>query len=360
MLFFDVIKAPEVLQSTAVASRFLSALTLPPPSCVEQLLMDTAEATSLSLLTDLFASVPLTLWRVAGCRGFVLLPVDEPARLPGATFVEEYEASSLVCRGVLSLVFKMICIQIGKGLPAVGDVAQPPQLDGSDPKDDVANDEQSVPRDGCSRSEARGPWRTPAEALVSICAASCSDGCEEVRLSFGPRLISIFCEQDDALVDMLLTNLHIYHGVRDEVMAGANRRFLPIANKPLQSCPIAIPPVSSDRDPSYVMDFYPIDALAERYPLQLRGASVMYVVCSANSYDSLRWLMSDFSTIESKEGQFIGILRLKPLLSFCRKSHFSRCFEVRSHTNPLKQRVRIGQSFPPQSAYSRIYFLPGT
>lgn len=62
------------------------------------------------------------------------------------------------------------------------------------------------------------PWSSAVEALSASCFVSCSDG-KETGAGFGALLTRAFCDQDDALVDMLLTNLYIYRNARDQVSA---------------------------------------------------------------------------------------------------------------------------------------------
>ncbi|CAN0028584.1 unnamed protein product, partial [Hapterophycus canaliculatus] len=66
------------------------------------------------------------------------------------------------------------------------------------------------------------PWRTAAEALAATAAASAD--LEGSSFGFAGRLVRLFSDQDDALVDMLLTNLDIFHDTRQpEVVEPVSR-----------------------------------------------------------------------------------------------------------------------------------------
>lgn len=67
-------------------------------------------------------------------------------------------------------------------------------------------------------------WSTVVDALVATAAdtAKCPTRCPSAggggsHIDFSQRLVRLFCDQDDALVDMLLTNLDIFLHARAQV-----------------------------------------------------------------------------------------------------------------------------------------------
>lgn len=132
---------------------------------------------------------------------------------PGAALIDPDGASGPLSQAMLRLVFWMI------QLHSEGRFLVPRQgVDGGsiDPGNDKA--------DGIGRAAGRGllskeiavPWQSAVEALAATCDASCFDELKTTG-NFDERLTHVFCDQDDALVDMLLTNLRIYQNVYPQV-----------------------------------------------------------------------------------------------------------------------------------------------
>lgn len=224
-------RRPSTLSSTrtlpAHTSRVqkLNAVMTAPRSLVvsDQLLMEAAEKRWHSALGDIFRSVPQALWRLASHTGS-LVPQEEPSRSPGFMFVEEGGANRAVAQAMLTLVFRII--RCG-GKP--GSLGAPSLVDtGLRAGTDISSQMQEAGgggQEGKTATTTR-PWTTAAEALTATAAAT-AVGDAESWLGFAGRLVRLFSDQDDALVDMLLTNLYIFHDTRPAVSATATRRKSP-------------------------------------------------------------------------------------------------------------------------------------
>lgn len=130
-------------------------------------------------------------------------------------FVEEGGANAAVAQSMLALVFKLI--RCG-GKP--GSLVAP---SGADKRLRDSSDVASKARDEGGRGHEERlatarPWRTATDALAATATASAA-GDAGLWLGFAGRLVRLFSDQDDALVDMLLTNLYIFHNTRPAVSA---------------------------------------------------------------------------------------------------------------------------------------------
>lgn len=184
-----------------------------------QLLVTAAEATSTDTLPILFDAVPHKLWRLVHPTGS-LLPTDESWRRPGSALVEEDGADSALSQAMLRSIFRIIMLQIEEGSLDVGaEVAAGDcnlKEEGQPQSINIAN-MRMVHQDV---EAVNVPWRSAVEALSATCGTGGEDGRGAVSDAFSARLISMFCDQDDALVDVLLINLEIYCNVRPQVRAG--------------------------------------------------------------------------------------------------------------------------------------------
>lgn len=174
--------------------------------------MEAAETRWQSVLVDIFRSVPPTLWRLASHAGSLLLQA-EPPRSPGSAFVEKGGADGALAQAMLTLVFRIVRCG-GKHGPAVVPGVVVTSLGESSPGDT----EKPGRGVGCQEGTppTTRPWTTAVEALVATATASTDDAAESY-LGFAGLLVRLFSDQDDALVDMLLTNLYIFHNTRPAV-----------------------------------------------------------------------------------------------------------------------------------------------
>lgn len=186
-------------------------------SLSRQLLMEAAETQWRSVLGDIFRSVPPTLWRLASPTGS-LLPRNEPSRSPGCSLVETEGAEGVLTQAMLTVVFRIV---------RCGDVPGSLLVPGVVNSDDLcANVKGNTDAKGASGEDglpqATQPWSTAAEALTATARASAdgdADGDANAWMGFAGRLVRLFSDQDDALVDMLLQNLYIFHSTRPAVSA---------------------------------------------------------------------------------------------------------------------------------------------
>ncbi|CAM9492998.1 unnamed protein product [Scytosiphon promiscuus] len=177
---------------------------------VIQLLMETAGKRCESLLADIFNSVPPTLWKIASRTGLPsLLPQEARPRPPGAAFVEVGGAGGALAQAMLTVVFRMVRVGGARGFRRVPERAdaEPTERNGAS----MEGRREDVDGHGRISPIAR-PWRTAAEAIVTT--ATSGVDVEGSSLGLAGRLVRLFSDQDDALVDMLLTNLHIFHDTR--------------------------------------------------------------------------------------------------------------------------------------------------
>lgn len=155
------------------------------------------------------------------------MPAPESSRPPGSAFVEEDGATGALAQAMLSIVFRMIRVGHERGLLVEqGEGATVPIDDGGRKSDDDRERREnhhpgekgavleSVTRRGRSQTLSGRPWRTIVQALNATVVGSAGG---VSRLGFAERLVQLFCDQDDALVDMLLTNLHIFLNARPRV-----------------------------------------------------------------------------------------------------------------------------------------------
>lgn len=208
----------------------------PPSIFFEQLLIDAAEERWRPALADIFCWVPRILWRLSS-RAESLMLAPESSRSPGSAFVEEDGATGALAQAMLTIVFRMIRLEHERGLlTEQGGAAIEP----IESRERMANDAherrkghhrgeegavlESLARRG--RSQTRRPWTTIVEALTATVAGS-AEGVS--RLGFAGRLVRLFCDQDDALVDMLLTNLHIFLNARPRVSHPGPRLSMRVA-----------------------------------------------------------------------------------------------------------------------------------
>ncbi len=214
--------AVDSLVHTHVASaRDFRNSTLPrlPPGSLfsDQLLMEAAETRWHGVLGDMFRSVPHALWRLASHTGS-LLPQEEPSRSPGSMFVEAGGANGALAQAMLTLVFRII--RCG-GKP--GSLVAPSRVNtGLWESSLISSETQGGYGCGGGQEERTAattrPWTTAAEALAATAATTAvGDQHAESWLGFAGRLVRLFSDQDDALVNMLLTNLYIFHDTRSLV-----------------------------------------------------------------------------------------------------------------------------------------------
>ncbi|CAN0446179.1 unnamed protein product, partial [Ectocarpus sp. 8 AP-2014] len=178
------------------------------------LLVEAAETRWRSVLVELLRSVPPTLWRLAN-NGSPLLQ-EEPSRSPGSAFVEVRGADGALAQAMLGLVFRIVRLGDERGpfdVVALVDARVVPN------NEDRTEDLDKRDRGGAPHNQ---PWKTAVEALVATATASADD--QESCLGFAGRLVRLFADQDDALVDMLLLNLRIFHNTtKAELGTGSDR-----------------------------------------------------------------------------------------------------------------------------------------
>lgn len=181
--------------------------------------MEIAETRRQSLLGGILLSVPPTLWEIARQKGTRSLLLQEgPSRPPGAAFVEPGGADGALAQAMLTLIFRMLRV---RGAQGSRQAPEHPHTERSD-----GNARRTEWRSGGGKgyekeSPATRPWASAAEALVATVTASAEDveGSEGSSFGFAGRMVRLFSDQDDALVDMLLTNLYIFHDTRTTVSA---------------------------------------------------------------------------------------------------------------------------------------------
>lgn len=163
--------------------------------------MEAAETRWRSVLVGLLRSVPPILWRLAN-NGTLLLQ-EEPSQSPGSAFVEVRGADGALAQAMLGLVFRIIRLGDGRGRFDVAALVDARVVPNNEDRT-----EELDKRDGGGAPQNQ-PWRTAVEALVAAATVIADD--EESCLGFAGRLVRLFADQDDALVDMLLINLRIFH-----------------------------------------------------------------------------------------------------------------------------------------------------
>ncbi|CAM9444884.1 unnamed protein product [Ectocarpus fasciculatus] len=180
----------------------------------QQLLVEAAETRWRSVLVCLLRSVPPTLWRWAN-NGTLLLQ-KAPSQSPGSAFVEVRGADGALAQAMLGLVFRIIRLGDGRGPSDVATfVGARVVTNNEDRKEELDKRD----RGGAPQNQ---PWTTAVEALVATATASADD--EESCLGFAGRLVRLFADQDDALVDMLLINLRIFHNTaKADLDTGSDR-----------------------------------------------------------------------------------------------------------------------------------------
>lgn len=184
-----------------------------------QLLMEAAEKRWHGVLADILRSVPPTLWRLASHTGS-LLPLKEPSRSPGCGFVETEGADGALAQAMLTLVFRIVRCGDATGSLLVPSVVN---SDGFRKNSQGSTDAEGG-RGQEEKPQTTQPWRTAVEALAATATASADgdgdgDGDADSWMGFAGRLVRLFSDQDDALVDMLVQNLHIFHSTRPAVSA---------------------------------------------------------------------------------------------------------------------------------------------
>ena len=170
----------------------------------------------------------------------------ESSRLPGSAFVEEDGATGALAQAMLSIVFRMIRLGHERGFLRIVRPGQereffiaPGGRRATEPVDgcqETKKKKDHLEGEGAGmfdcftlqgQSQSRTPWETVVEALTATVAAMATAGAEGgpvtasgegvSSLGFAGRLVRLFCDQDDALVDMLLTNLHIFLNAKSPV-----------------------------------------------------------------------------------------------------------------------------------------------
>lgn len=181
--------------------------------------MEAAETRWRDVLPDILHAVPPTLWRLTSPAGS-LLPPKEPSRSPGCAFVETEGADGALAQAMLTLVFRIVrCGDVP------GSLLVPGVVDSGDLRASIeGNTDPKGARGEEERLQATRPWSTAAEALAATARARADDdgdggGDADAWMGFAGRLVRLFSDQDDALVDMLLQNLHIFHDTRPVVSA---------------------------------------------------------------------------------------------------------------------------------------------
>lgn len=173
----------------------------------EQLLLEAAEEKWRNPPAIFFTGVPLTLWRLSGHVGS-LMPQEEQSRAPGSALVEVGGADGALAQTMLGIVFKLILVQSRQSGEGRGKQAEShEERDGHGREWDGVVAAKHHPQ----RSRRRKPWSTAAEALMATVATSCVTPDGDSYLQFAGKLVRLFFDQDDALVDMLHANLRIFH-----------------------------------------------------------------------------------------------------------------------------------------------------
>lgn len=177
--------------------------------------MEAAETRWHDVLADIFRSVPPSLWRLASRPGS-LLPLKEPSRSPGCAFVEVDGADGALSQAMLTLVFRIVrCGDVPGSLLAPGVVCPGGFCENSEGNTDAGGEMRPE-----ERPQATRPWSTAEEALAATAFASADgDDGDGDGVGFAGRLVRLFSDQDDALVDMLIQNLYIFHNTRPMVSA---------------------------------------------------------------------------------------------------------------------------------------------
>lgn len=139
--------------------------------------------------------------------------------------MEEGGADGALARAMLSTVFRMLRLR-SEATCMIEPRKIETQNANAAANENSRKNEQSREREhdaGVSQSgqppAAGQPWSTALDSLVGTVATNRSSGNRASRLGFAERLVPLFCDQDDALVDMLLTNLQIFHGAKSLVSA---------------------------------------------------------------------------------------------------------------------------------------------
>lgn len=197
--------------------------------------MDAAEATALGVLRALFKWVPPTLSALAG-GSCSLLPQNEPSPSPGVSFAEEAGADGTLSQAMLSIVFRIVRVSGETGLLVAPGGGNGGGLGGSQRKGGAGQCGGLVGSARWKQSRTNPSWSTAVEALTSTAAAvvtSVSSAERESHVGFAARLVRLFGDQDDALVDMVWVNLRIYQATRPQVSrcASLDRRILFFSGK---------------------------------------------------------------------------------------------------------------------------------
>lgn len=175
--------------------------------------MDAAEARWHDTLPALFALIPAALWRLTDGKGS-LLPRQQSARPPGSSFVEEDGADDALSQASLTIIFRIVRVCGERGLFGVQD--RDNKMLGRN-KNTAEHPGKGAVAVGHERMGQ--PWSTVVDALVASAAdtmCTSADG-PGSHLVFSRRLVRLFCDQDDALVDMLSTNLDVFLHARPQV-----------------------------------------------------------------------------------------------------------------------------------------------
>lgn len=169
--------------------------------------MDISEA---SLTNEVFSrlsrSVLQTLWAISGGKGS-LLPLGEDrdgVQPPGVAFVEEWGADGALSQAMVSTVFRMLRCHGELKWESDSDIVE------SEYSSDVLQAGQST-------AGRRRPWGSAVDALMDTATEMRPSEGRRSRGGFGARLTRAFVDQDDALMDMLLDNLHVFHSIYPQV-----------------------------------------------------------------------------------------------------------------------------------------------
>lgn len=178
--------------------------------------MDAAETRWHDTLPALFALIPPALWRLTDGKGS-LLPRQQSARPPGSSFVEEDGADDALSQASLTIVFRIVRLCGERGMFGVqdrGDTMLGRNKNAAE-HPDKGKDAVAVGHERTGQA-----WGTVVDALVSSAAdtrCTSADG-PGSQLCFSRRLVRLFCDQDDALVDMLSANLDLFLRARPQVL----------------------------------------------------------------------------------------------------------------------------------------------
>lgn len=169
--------------------------------------MDVSEATLTNeVFSRLSRSVPQTLWAISGGKGS-LLPLGEGqdgVQPPGVAFVEEWGADGALSQAMISTVFRMLRWHGEVKWENDSDIVE------RDYSGDVSQARQS-------EAGRRRPWGSAVDALMDTAAEMRPSEGRRSRGGFGARLTRVFVDQDDALMDMLLDNLLVFHSIFSQV-----------------------------------------------------------------------------------------------------------------------------------------------